>query len=42
MLVVMGDSIYAALEWLDAVHESACVITRLHLDAARSMPQPHH
>jgi hypothetical protein len=39
-LVVVGDSTYAALEWLDAVHESACVITRLRLDAALYAPAP--
>ena len=39
-LVVVGDSTYAALEWLDAVPESACVITRLRLDAALYAPAP--
>ncbi len=39
-LVVVGDSTYAALEWLDAVRESACVITRLRLDAALYAPAP--
>jgi hypothetical protein len=33
-LVVVGDHTYAALEWLDAVRETVCVITRLRLDAA--------
>ena len=39
-LVVVGDSAYAALEWLDAVRESVCVITRLRLDAALYTPAP--
>lgn len=39
-LVVVGDSTYAALEWLDAVRERACVITRLRLDAALYAPAP--
>jgi hypothetical protein len=39
-LVVVGDSTYAALEWLDAVCKSACVITRLRLDAALYAPAP--
>jgi DDE superfamily endonuclease len=39
-LVVVGDSTYAALAWLDAVRESACVITRLRLDAALYAPAP--
>jgi hypothetical protein len=39
-LVVVGDSTYAALEWLDAVRESAGVITRLRLDAALYAPAP--
>lgn len=33
-LVVVGDSTYAALEWLDSVRHAVCVITRLRLDAA--------
>jgi hypothetical protein len=33
-LVVVGDSAYAALEWLDSVRHAVCVITRLRLDAA--------
>lgn len=33
-LVVVGDSTYAALEWLDSVRDAVCVITRLRLDAA--------
>ena len=32
--LVGGDSTYAALEWLDAVRESACVRTRWRLNAA--------
>jgi DDE superfamily endonuclease len=39
-LVIVGDSTYAALEWLDAVRESACIITRLRLDAALYAPAP--
>ena len=39
-LVVVGDSTYAALEWLDAVRESVCVITRVRLDAALYAPAP--
>jgi hypothetical protein len=39
-LVVVGDSTYAALEWLDAVRERVCVITRLRLDAALYAPAP--
>ena len=39
-LVVVGDSTDAALEWLDAVRERACVITRLRLDAALYTPAP--
>ena len=39
-LVVVGDSTYAALEWLDAVRAKACVITRLRLDAALYAPAP--
>jgi hypothetical protein len=39
-LVVVGDSAYAALEWLDAVRESVCVMTRLRLDAALDTPAP--
>jgi hypothetical protein len=39
-LVVVGDSPYAALEWLAAVRERACVITRLRLDAALYAPAP--
>jgi hypothetical protein len=33
-LRVVADHTYAALEWLDAVRQVACVITRLRLDAA--------
>lgn len=39
-LVVVGDSTYAALEWLDAVSGLACMITRLRLDAALYEPAP--
>jgi DDE superfamily endonuclease len=39
-LVVVGDSSYAALEWLDAVCQTVCVITRLRLDAALYEPAP--
>jgi DDE superfamily endonuclease len=39
-LVVVGDRTYAALEWLDAVREAVCVITRLRLDAALYQPAP--
>jgi len=39
-LVVVGDRTYAALEWLEAVRGSACVITRLRLDAALYTPAP--
>jgi hypothetical protein len=39
-LVVVGDSTYAALEWLDAVRHAVCVITRLRLDAALYEPAP--
>jgi hypothetical protein len=39
-VVVVGDSTYAALEWLEALRESICVITRLRLDAALYTPAP--
>ena len=39
-LVVVGDHTYAALEWLHAVREAACVMTRLRLDAALYQPAP--
>jgi DDE superfamily endonuclease len=39
-LVVVGDRTYAAREWLDAIRASACVITRLRLDAALYTPAP--
>jgi DDE superfamily endonuclease len=39
-LVVVGDHTYAALEWLDAVRKTVCVITRLRLDAALYEPAP--
>jgi hypothetical protein len=37
---VVADHTYAALEWLDAVRQIACVITRLRLDAALYTPVP--
>jgi DDE family transposase len=39
-LIVVGDSTYATLEWLDAVRHAGCVITRLRLDAALYEPAP--
>jgi DDE superfamily endonuclease len=39
-IVIVGDSTYAALEWLEAVRENACIITRLRLDAALYAPAP--
>lgn len=39
-LVVVGDNTYAALEWLDAVRKTVCVIARLRLDAALYEPAP--
>jgi hypothetical protein len=39
-LVVVGDHTYAALEWLEAVRKTVCVITRLRLDAALYEPAP--
>jgi DDE superfamily endonuclease len=39
-LQVVADSTYAALEWLEAVRQVACVITRLRLDAALYDPAP--
>ena len=39
-LIVVGDSAYAALEWLDAVRRHATAITRLRLDAALYEPAP--
>jgi hypothetical protein len=39
-LVVVGDHPYAALEWLDAVRDAVCVITRMRLDAALDEPAP--
>jgi DDE superfamily endonuclease len=39
-VVVVGDSTDAALEWLNALRESICVITRLRLDAALYTPAP--
>lgn len=40
LLIVVADSSYAALEWLDSVCHLACVITRLRLDAALYAPAP--
>jgi hypothetical protein len=40
VLVVVGDNTDAALEWLDAVRDAACVITRVRLDAALYEPAP--
>jgi hypothetical protein len=39
-VVVVGDSTYAALEFLEAVREAVWVITRLRLDAALYQPAP--
>lgn len=39
-LVVVGDNTYAALEWLDAVRQAGCVMTRVRLDAALYAPAP--
>jgi hypothetical protein len=39
-LIVVADSTYAALEWLDAVRQAVCVITCLRLDAALYGPAP--
>jgi hypothetical protein len=39
-LVVVGETTYAALEWRDAVRESARVIPRVRLDAALYAPAP--
>lgn len=39
-LRVVADNTYAALAWLDAVRQVACVITRLRLDAALYAPAP--
>lgn len=33
-LVIVGDSSFSAIEWLDAVREHATIITRLRMDAA--------
>jgi hypothetical protein len=41
-LRVVADSTYAALEWLEAVRQVVCVITRLRLDAALYDPAPPH
>ncbi len=39
-LIVLGDNTYSALERLDAVRATICVITRLRLDAALYAPAP--
>jgi hypothetical protein len=39
-LIVVGDSAYATLEWLDAVRHHGSAITRLRLDAALYAPAP--
>jgi hypothetical protein len=39
-LIVVGDSAYAALEWLNAVRPHVIAITRLRLDAALYEPAP--
>ena len=39
-LIVVGDTTYAALEWLDAVRREVVAITRLRLDAALYEPAP--
>jgi hypothetical protein len=39
-LVVVGDSSFAALDWLDAVRGQATIVTRLRLDAALFDPAP--
>jgi hypothetical protein len=38
--VVVGDTPYAALAWRDAVRQSAGVLTRVRLEAARYAPAP--
>jgi hypothetical protein len=39
-LIVVGDSAYSSLDWLDAVRGHAVAITRLRLDAALYDPAP--
>jgi hypothetical protein len=39
-LRMVADNTYAALEWLEAVRQVACVITRLRLEAALYAPAP--
>lgn len=39
-LIVVGDTAYAALEWLNAVRHHVIAITRLRLDAALYAPAP--
>lgn len=39
-LVVVADSSFSAIEWLDAVREHAAVVTRLRMDAALYEPAP--
>ena len=39
-IIVVGDSTYAALEWLDRVRRHVTAITRLRLDAALCEPAP--
>lgn len=39
-LIVVGDSAYSALDWLDAVRHQVVAITRLRLDAALYEPAP--
>ncbi len=39
-LIVVGDSTYAALQWLDSVRRHVTAITRLRLDAALYEPAP--
>jgi hypothetical protein len=39
-LIVVGDTAYAALEWLEAVRHHGSAITRLRLDAALYAPAP--
>jgi hypothetical protein len=39
-IIVVGDSSFAALEFLASVHRHVCVITRLRLDASLFAPAP--
>ncbi len=39
-VVIVADSQFAALEWLDACRPHASVVTRLRLDAALYDPAP--